>query len=214
MANKVNIDAIDIQDIYSFMETGSVDDAPEEIVRYLTLLARVHGMHLRIRHYGTKQHILKDLVLTEEISQYKAEQVYSDMLEYFYRDIQISKQIWRNIYAEKLDNIITAATLMAKDENGLEKVSRMVERAAKMRQLDLVDPPEIPKEAFAKPIKVYAMDAEFLGMEKINRLALSKQIDELPEFSDNEKSLLKQDAAVKQINLFDNEQEELRKPER
>ena len=71
MANKVNIDAIDIQDIYSFMETGSVDDAPEEIVRYLTLLARVHGMHLRIRHYGTKQHILKDLVGTWEYSTVK-----------------------------------------------------------------------------------------------------------------------------------------------
>lgn len=214
MANKVNIDDIDIQDIYSFMENGSAENAPEEIVRYLKLLDRVHGMHLRIRQYGTEEHIIKDLIITEEVSKYKAKQIYYDMLEYCYRDTQLSKQVLRNVYSEKQDNLITAATLMAKSVDDVAKVSLMIERVMKGRQLDIVDPPPIPKEAFAKPIKVYAMDSDFLGLEKINRLELAKQIDELPEFSTNEKSLLKQDAGIEQIKLFDNEQEELRKPER
>jgi hypothetical protein len=211
---KISIDDIDLQDVYSFMEHGSANDAPEEIVRYLTLLDKVHGMHLRIRQYGTKQHIIKDLNITEGLSAYKAEQVYSEMLEYFYKDINISKQIWRNIYAEKLDQLITASFLMAKSQEDLDRVSRIIERAGKMRQLDTIDPPSFPKELLQKPYKVYAMDTSFLGEEKINRLELAKQIDELPDYSTAERLLLKQDAGIEQIKLFNNEQEDIRKSER
>lgn len=211
---KINIDDIDIQDIYSFMETGDVQNAPEEIVYYLGLLDKVHGMHLRILQYGTKEAILKHLAIVDGLSRYKADQVYYEMLEYFYGDKKISKQSWRNIYAEKMDNLATAAALISKTPEDLDRTSRMVERAGRMRQLDLVDPPSFPKELLQKPYKVYAMDASFLGEEKINRTELARQIDELPDYTSGERLLLKQDAAIEPIILFNNEQENSRKSER
>lgn len=213
MEKKIDISEIDIQDIYSFMENGNVKSAPPEIVRYLELLDKTHGMQLRIAQYGNREHVLKHLMIVEEISRYKASLIYDEALEYFYRSSGISKASWRNIYAEKMDNLITAATLIAKTTEDFDRITRMQTRVAKIRQLDVPEPPQLPKELFDKPIKVYAMDAEFLGETKINRLELARQIDELEELTPVEKEILKEDAAILPIKLFENDKENFRKPE-
>lgn len=211
---KIKIEDIDIGDVYEFMETGDVNDAPEHIVEYLHLIDKIHGMYLRTRQFGNKEQVLKHLILVYGFSRYKGEKLYNEMLTYFYKGNSLSKKIWRNIYAEKIENNATAAELTATCNQDFERASRIWERAGKMRQLELVDPPEIPKEAFAKPYKVYAMDAEFLGEKPINRLELARQIDEMEDYTPDEKELLKQEAAINPIKLFDNDKEELRQPER
>ena len=211
---KINIDEIDIQDIYEFIETGNAAKAPPEVVRYLELLDKIYGMHNRTLEYGTPEHIIKHLIITEDLSRYKASLLYQETLEYFYRDSKISKNAWRNIYASRMDNLTTAATLMAKDVSDLDKISRMNERAGKMRQLDVPEPPVFPKELFEKPIKVYSMDPEFLGETKINRISLAKQIDDMDDLSVMEKEILKQDAAITQITLLPDESENKRRQER
>lgn len=208
---KISIDHIDIQDILEFMETGDVKNAPEDIVRYLQLLDATHKMQLRINQWGTKEAVLKHLILVENLSRYKAAQIYDETLEYFYSDQKISKTAWRNIYAERADNRITAATLLATTIEDFDRISRMELRAYKMRQLDLPEPPVFPKELLEKPVKLYAMDIEFLGEEKINRLELAQQIDGLPDHTPFQKEILKQDAAITQIKFLPDEQEDLRK---
>lgn len=199
---KINIDDIDLQDVYAFMEFGTAENAPEDIVRYLTLLSKIHGMHLRILQFGTKEHILKDLEITEGLSRYKADQLYNEMLEYYYQDINISKKVLINIYAEKLDNIITASTIIARTPEDFYRVTMMIEKVCKIRQLDIIDPPSFPKELLQKPNKVYAMDAAFLGEEKIDRSKLAKQIDDLDGYTVEEQLKLKEDAAIEPIILF------------
>jgi hypothetical protein len=54
-----------LDDIYRFMETGNPDNAPQEVVDYLQLLQRVHGMILRIDIHGSKQAVLKHIEITE-----------------------------------------------------------------------------------------------------------------------------------------------------
>ena len=214
---KINIHDISLDDIHEFLEKGSIADAPEELVEYLKILEAMHGMFLRVRLYGTKEAIIKQILLTHPIlnnSVYRANQIYQDMLEHFYADENISKKAWRNIYAVRNDRIATAIEIIAKTPEDLDRASRVSERAYRMRALDKEDLPEIPKEAFEKPIKIYAMDPTFLGEEKINRLELAKQIDELEDLTLAQKDLLKQDAAINPIKLFNNEQEDLRKPER
>jgi len=170
---KINIDDIDIQDIYIFMESGDVSketrEASPEIVYYLQMLDKIHGMHQRILQYGNKEAILKHLILVDGFSRYKAEKLHSEMLEYFYKSerVRIDKDVYRNIYAERMENLATAATIISVNPEDMDRASRMYERAGKMRQLDLVDPPSFPKELLQKPIKVYAMDAEFLGEKKL-----------------------------------------------
>ena len=204
---KINLDNIDLQDIYEFMETGNPENAPEEVVYYLQLLDRIHGMHLRILQFGNSRAIIKHLMITEEISQYYAQKLYDEMREYFYRDSGVSKQVYRNIYAQRMEDLAVAATIISKSPEDKDRVTRMYERIGKMRQLDLVDPPELPPVIFEKPINVFAMDIEFLGEEKINRLELARQIDELEGYTTSERTKLKQDAALEPQKLFKDESE-------
>lgn len=212
---KISLDDIDINDVLEFMETGNVNDAPEHIVDYLVLIEKIHGMYLRNRQFGSREQVIKHLILVDKKSRYIAEKLYDEMLFYFYKGNTLSKEVWRNIIFEKMQNLATAAELTATNNQDFERASRIWERAGKLKQLDVVDPPPIPKEAFAKPYKVYAMDPEFLGEKPINRLELAKQIDALEDFSPAEKELLKEEAAINPIKLFDNaDKEELRQPER
>ena len=50
-----------------------------------------------------------------------------------------------------------------------------------------------------------------LGMPSVNRIELGKLIDDLPELSEKEKMMIKREAAVTQIKLFPDEQEDARK---
>lgn len=211
---KIDVDHIDLEDIYEFMETGSIENAPPELVKYLELLDKTHGMILRIRQFGTRKAVVKHLQLVDKLTWYKANQIYEHAIEYFYRDNAISKSAWRNLYAAGAEDDIAAARLMASSVEDLDRISRMRVRVAKLRQLDVPDPQEIPEAAYAKPVKIYAMDPEFLGEGKINRLELAKHIDGLEGYSLQEKSILKQEAAIERIKLFPDEPQDSRQSER
>lgn len=207
MSKKINLDDIDLDDIFSFMETGDVNDAPQEVVDYLVLLDKVHKMNLRVLQFGNKEAILKHLMLVDGMNRQQADKIHTEMLIYFYSDVKLSKQVFRNILFERMYNNAIAAEILAQSTDDLSKVNRMYTEAGKMRQLDIVDPPEIPKEAFERPNKVYAIDSAFLGEEKINRLELAKQIDSIEGINENEALVLKQEAGIEPLKIFNNEQE-------
>lgn len=202
---KISVSDIDLDDVFSFMEKGDASQAPEEIVYYLEMLDKVHKMHLRVLRFGNKEAILKHLILVDGLSRYEADKLYSEMLIYFYADNRISKQVWRNILFEKMYNNAVAAELLAQSTDDLSKVNKMYTEAGKMRQLDLVDPPEIPAEALQPPNKVYITDPSVFGGKKINRVLLARQIDELEGFDEAEKTLMKQEATIEPIILFPDE---------
>ena len=90
------INKVELSDIYEFMETGNPDNAPESIVEYLEILNKVYGMTLRIDRFGSKEMVIKHLMVAEKIagekiSRYKAAQLYNEAIEYFYNYKKVSK---------------------------------------------------------------------------------------------------------------------------
>lgn len=203
---------ISMDDVMNFINTGAIENAPEEVVQYLKIIESLHGMHLRIHLYGTEEQIIKTIRLQHDLSLFAAKRMYNEMLEFYYADTKLAKDVWRNIIFKKMMDIGNLAMVTSNNVGDLEKASKIFERAFKIKDLDVPELPKIPEETLKKPYKVYTMNAEFLGMESINRLEVAKQIDEL-DLSINEKELLKQDAAISPIKLFDNEQEDSRQPE-
>lgn len=207
----MKLENISLQDIFDYVESGSPDNAPEEIIRYLDLLDKARSMHLRIKKYGTREAILKHLMKVENLSRYLANQIYNDSLEYFYANQQISNEAWRNIIAERMYNNYLLAIAVAKDTKDIKQANAILMEVYKARGLDQPDKEELPEALFNKPWKLYAMDAEMLGMPSTNRIELGKLIDELPELTEKEKMMIKREAAVTQIKLFPDEQEDARK---
>jgi CRISPR/Cas system CSM-associated protein Csm2 small subunit len=207
----MTIDQINIKDIYEFMESGNPANAPAHIVEYLELLDKVRGMFLRIDKFGNRDMIIKHLMTAEKLSRFKAAQVCDEAREYFYSETRISKQAWKNIYADKMEMMINFAMQTVKDVSDAQKVVKMLMDVAVIRGINEPEVEEIPAEVFQPPFVVYSCDAEFLGMPKVNRQKLGEMIDKFPELTEKEKIQIKREAMVLPIKLFPNEQEDARK---
>ena len=48
----MTINDIALEHVYDFMEKGSLNNAPQEIVDYLQMLDKIRGMFLRIDTFG------------------------------------------------------------------------------------------------------------------------------------------------------------------
>ena len=209
----MTIDQINLRDIYDFMETGNPSNAPDHIVAYLDLLDMVRGMFLRMDKWGSKESIIKHLMVSSshKLSRYKAMQVCDEAQEYFYRDSQISKAAWKNIYADKMEKMINFAMLTVKDVNDAQKVVKMLLDVSVLRGVNEEDKDELPAEIFQAPFVVYTSNTESLGLPKINRQKLAEMIDSYPELSEKEREHIKREAGINQLILFPNEQEDARK---
>lgn len=197
------------------METGNPTNAPDHIVAYLDLLDMVRGMFLRMDKWGSKEAIIKHLMVSSnhKLSRYKANQVCDEAQEYFYRDSQISKVAWKNIYADKMEKMINFAMLTVKDVNDAQKVVKMLLDVSVLRGVNEEDKEELPAEVFQAPFVVYTWDSEALEMPKVNRQKLAEMIDAYPELTEKEKIRIKQEALIPgfKLKLFPNEQEDPRK---
>ena len=208
----MTINEISLDHIYDFMEKGNLNNAPEEIVLYLELLDKIRGMFLRIDVFGTKESIVKHLMLVDKISRYKAMQLCDEAQQYFYSDSKISKQAWRTIYAEKAEKMINFAMQTVKNPTDAAKVVKMLLDVAELQGINLPEQEELPAELFQPPWVIYSADAEFLGLEtKANRHRLAEMIDAFPELTEKQRVQIKREAQILPIKVFPNEQEDGRK---
>lgn len=207
----MNIDQVDLQDIYDFMERGNPKNAPQHIVDYLELLDKVRGMIIRIDQYGSKDIVVKHLMVSKGLSRYKASQVYDEAVEYFYVSQRVSKSAWKNVYADKMDKMINVSMQLVRTVDDARKVVQMLKDVGDMREVHIEDKDNLPEELFKAPVVVYTLDPEDLGLPKANRNLLAKIIDELPELTEKERLRIKQEADVLPLKVFQDEQENPRK---
>jgi len=199
----MKLEHITLEHIYDYIENGNPSNVDPAIVAYLDIIEKIRGMYLRFDKWGSKDAILKHLVKVDGHSRYFANNAYNDTLEYFYCENKISKEAWRNIYAEKMERNINLATMVAKDVSDIAKVNRMIKEAAELRQLDTEDPEELPLELFGRPWKLYTTDHNLIeGAAKVDRIKLKKQIEELPELSEKEREVIQREAGILPPNIF------------
>lgn len=207
----MNINDVDLSDIYDFMERGKAENAPQHIVDYLDLLDKTRGMIDRIDVTGSKNAVVKHLMINDNLSRYKAGQLYDEAIEYFYVSNRASKSAWKNVYAEKMDKMINFAMLQTRTVDDARKVVQMLKDVGDMREVHVPDLEKLPEELFKAPIVVYTLDPEELGLPKANRQRLAEIIDQIPELTEKEKIRIKQEAQSLPIKVFPDEQENPRK---
>ena len=211
------INEVTLEDIYDFIESGNPDNAPEHIVEYLELLTRVDGMIRRIDKFGSKNAVVKHIVLVEKLfgqklSYYKASKIYSEAIEYFFSDAEVSKKAWGNFYANIIDQEINFARQIKKDGQDSKRIVDMAKVAAEIRGVFDEDKEELPDELFRKPFVVYSTKVEELGLPKVDRNVLKQMIDtKIPDLSEKEKLRIYQEADIVQFEVFPNVEKDPRK---
>jgi len=207
----MNIENVELQDIYDFMERGNSKNAPQYIVDYLELLDKVRGMIIRVDQFGSKDIVVKHLMVADGLSRYKASQVYDEAVEYFYVSQRVSKSAWKNVYADKMDKMINFSMQMVRNVDDARKVVQMLKDVGEMREVHVEDKDNLPEELFKAPVVVYTLDPEDLGLPKANRQKLAEIIDNLPELTEKERIRIKQEAQALPLEVFPDEQTNPRK---
>src|SRR5690625_4621302 len=194
---------ISLEQIYEYIDTGDVQEAPEGVVNYLRAMEMVYGMHRRIDKYGSKDAIVKDLRTRCGLSYYRANKLYNNTIEYFYADSDISKQAFRNLISQQIEKTINLAIYLIKDVDDAFKVVKMYKEQYEVLELGKEDQLELPEEMFTKPFKLYTTNAESLGIPKASRTAIAKVIDEkLEGISKVEKDIIRREARLLPLQVL------------
>lgn len=207
----MKLEDVTLDQLYSFMEHGTIANAPKEIVDYVLLIEKVRGMIMRVDLYGNKDAVIKHLKLADGFSDYKARQIYADTIQYFYIENTVSKNAWRNLYAEKMDKVANFAMLAMKDVSDAAKVHKMLFDTMVARDVNNPDKEELPDNFFDKPINLLSLDSNIFEFGSANRVGLEEFIDNLPDLTEKEKIRVKQETLILPLKLFPDVEEDARK---
>lgn len=140
-----------------------------------------------------------------------------DMFEHsinlFYIDNKIEKKALRNLKAQQLEDAADMLLRTARFPKDFEVYAKLIKLSAEIRQLNLPDPPEMPKDTYNKPYRVYTFDPNLIGVERVDRNILARQIDSITGITEAEKQKVKADACVETIpleNILDEYEEEIK----
>ncbi|WP_074406632.1 hypothetical protein [Aquimarina megaterium] len=182
-----------------WIERGSRDEMPEEILEYLDQLDKARGWYNSLM---TEEQIIKRLLANyPDLDRIKARNRFYDAINFFYLDNHVKKEAYANIYANKLDNIATAIIRSAENSDDYSKAVKAITEAARIRGVYEKEQDKLPKELFDKPNKVYTMNPEDLGLPAANRNELARQIEAM-NITEEQAIKIKQDAGLEPRKIF------------
>ncbi|MEI6577707.1 MAG: hypothetical protein WCO63_16140 [Bacteroidota bacterium] len=190
------MDTIDLNPVHlqQWMTTGKSEELRPMMIQYLDRLETIRAM---IAKYNTPAYITNVLMeLYPEVTRYHCQRLIADAINFFYCNNEIKKEAWRNIYAEKLDN----AALVCWNDNDMEGFRKLTESAMKARRLNEADKEDIPLNLLERKTVLYQIDAEKMGIKKVDRPVLGEWIDKL-NLSVQETKRLKMDAGIENVEF-------------
>ena len=178
--------------IEDYIENGSQGNLEDDEIEYLDILCKMNSMR---RKFGMQKTIRFYKGKPYELSAYMAKQMFYESINLFYSDDKLEKKAIRNLKAEQLEQAAELCMRTATCSKDLEIYGDLQMKAAKLRQLDKVDPPEIPQELYNKPVKIYTLDPKLIGLPDPDRRSIAKEIDAL-DISEKDKQRLKRDGLI------------------
>lgn len=128
--SRIDFEALDSHQIERILKTGDLESLTPAEREYFNLMELVRGLRARMMMPGgnrivTKAGIIK--VLKSDVyglSDWMARRVYSDALNFFYSVDDVTPRAWRNLYAERFDNMANLAASMGKTKEARSLLAR------------------------------------------------------------------------------------------
>ena len=195
------IENVSLNLLQHYINTGK-SNLPDEMVIYLDLLELVRSMYSK---YETKNIIINTLSSdVYGLTKNEATNLFYDALNFFFSDNKVKQKAWENIYANHLDNL----AYLAIEKDDIETARKCFLDASRLRGAGNEQGREIPKEMLTKPIIIYTIDPEQVGIQQTSKKLLAEFIDQLPEISERERVRLQRDAGITDITLFEDMNDE------
>lgn len=184
-----------LQKLEDYIQSGSISNLSAEEAIYVEFLTLISSMS---RKYGRRNTIL---FFTKEPFNLKyalASERYDEAINLFYRDRNVEKKSLRHLRAEQLEEAATIVRDNAITSRDWEVYGNLLMQASKLQELDKPDPDKLPKEVYSKPVRVYSLDPEFIGLPKTDRQLIANQIEQL-DIPERDKIRLRKDGGLDQI---------------
>ena len=191
--------------LQDYIASGCTMELTADELDYYNALYALVGIN---RKYGKDNAIAFLMHEPFNVERMRARKMYSEAINLFYLNDTIENNAHRNLM---YDNLMKAAQVVlqnAVSSKDMEVYGNLNIQAAKIKQLDKPDPVK-PKEIDDKPIKIYDLNPEAVGLSSANRQVLAAQIDSV-DLPQTEKIRLKRDANIMDIDFEEmlNDQEE------
>lgn len=191
--------------LQDYIASGCTMELTADELDYYNVLYALVGIN---RKYGKDNAIAFLMHEPFNVERMRARKMYSEAINLFYLNDTIENDAHRNLM---YDNLMKAAQVVlqnAVSSKDMEVYGNLNIQAAKIKQLDKPDPVK-PKEIDDKPIKIYDLNPEAVGLSSANRQVLAAQIDSV-DLPQTEKIRLKRDANIVDIDFEEmlNDQEE------
>ena len=191
--------------------SGVVDSVDEQTAIQLELYELINSLYMK---YTSDKEIIRVLKLRDtELSDYNSKKLINMALEFFNSDTELTKQAYRNIYADRIEKASLVVLQNATCSKDMEIYANMIIQAAALRQLDKEDAFELPEGLFDKRPIYYTDDPTKLGYDKANIQEVRALIDSYGDAHDltkmeKEKIIAEAEGfALDQLKHVNNEQD-------
>ena len=186
-----------LEKIQEYIAGGSKGELPRKEQVYIDLLTLVYSLD---GQYGKRRTIR---FLTSQpfgLPYDRAATVYSEAVELFYCNRNVSREALRNKLADQFDSLYIAARDAARTTRDFEAAAGILASKARALQLDKEEPRTLPPEAYTRPFRILSLSPEAIGLPPANRDELARQIDAVaaPEAV---KRRLRQDSGIEDLDI-------------
>ncbi len=184
--------------VYDYMAEGRTNDLSNNEKLFLDLLSIINSVDRQVGKRATIKFLTQSLGYSYD----RAVDYYNQADALFYSNRNTTKNALRNKYAELLEDLAHAAKNVATTPKDYEAVSDIIAKAAKIRKLDEPEIQRLPSQTYMRPLRVFSLSTEVIGLPAVNRQEVHDQIQQLnvPEAT---KSRLLRDSLVEDVDIIE-----------
>lgn len=180
-----------------YIQSGSVNNLSAEEAIYIDALTLFNSLGNKYGRRNTIRFFTKEPF---NLKYARASEMYDEAISLLNIDRNVPKKALRNRKAEQLEEAAIIVRDNAQSSKDWEVYANIIMQAAKLQELDKPDIEKLPLQAYQKPIRVYSLDTESIGLPKIDRQDLANQIEAL-EIPERDKIRLRKDALIEPFNI-------------
>lgn len=185
--------------LQDYLASGCTMELTDDEMDYYNALYALIGIQ---RKYGKDNAISFLMHDPFQVKRAKAREMYNEAINLFFADDSVENNAHRNMMYDNLQKAAQVVLMNAHSSKDMEVYGNLMVQAAKIEQLDKPDPQK-RKEVNEKPIKIYMLDTQAVGIPQVNRQLLAEQIDSIPDIPEREKVRLKRDAQVIDVDIIE-----------
>jgi len=184
-------------DLQDYLQSSNKDDLDGERLQYYNALYTIIGLN---RKYGRDNAIRTFMHPPFNCTRRVARRMYDEAINLFFESDDISNKAHRNLMFQQLQSAALVVLKTARTAKDMEVYGKLMKQASDIKGLDKPDEEqrELPPR---KPVVVWSLDPQQIGLQSEDRKLLAAQIDEIPDISVAEKERLKQESMAKEIDI-------------